>query len=97
MIIVMATMVTKPEKKAALQGFAKELIDTTRKESGCISYELFAALEEDNRVLFVERWESKQALDAHSQTPHFLRFGASCAELLQKVPEVVVYEAEPLQ
>lgn len=94
MIIVMATIVAKPEGRAALEALAMECVKETRKESGCISYELYAALEEQNRAMFVERWESQAALDAHMRTPHFKKYAAGSEPLLARAPEVFVYEAK---
>jgi len=49
----------------------KELVLETRKESGCVSYELCQSLKNDTHIAFIEEWENQAALDAHFQTPHF--------------------------
>lgn len=50
---------------------ARELIEETRKEPGNISYELVRGTESKSLFAFVEKWESKESLDAHMQTNHF--------------------------
>ena len=51
----------------------EELIECTRQENGCISYELFKLLEDPNIMTFIETWESKECLDAHLKSEHFQR------------------------
>lgn len=45
---------------------AMDLAEKSRKDLGCISYEL--CKEDKGRILFVEEWESRGLLDLHSQT-----------------------------
>lgn len=66
MIIVHATIVSKPEGREALNPLVMECISETRKETGCISYELYASLEQENTAMFIETWESQAALDTHT-------------------------------
>lgn len=51
---------------------AKALVVETRKEKGCISYELCQNPEKDTHMAFIEEWDSQAALDAHFQAPHFV-------------------------
>jgi len=51
---------------------ARELVVETRKEKGCIRYELCQNPEKETHIAFIEEWESQAALDAHFQTPHFV-------------------------
>ena len=70
MIYVIATLVAKPGTRDALTAGAKPCIEATRKEAGCISYDLCASATDPNLLVFVERWESREALTAHSKMPH---------------------------
>ncbi|MDR2015259.1 MAG: antibiotic biosynthesis monooxygenase [Azoarcus sp.] len=56
-------------EKALILG--KKLVLDTRKENGCVSYELCQSLKDDANIAFIEEWENQAALDAHFQTPHF--------------------------
>ncbi len=42
-----------------------------------------------NRLVFVEHWTSKAALDEHMTTPHFHAFVASIGDLLVSAPEII--------
>jgi quinol monooxygenase YgiN len=70
MIYVVATIVAKPDKHAQLLAGAKVCIAATLKEAGCISYDLLHSITEPNTFTFVERWETREALTAHSKTDH---------------------------
>ena len=51
----------------------EELVKCSRKEEGCIAYELYQD-EKDSRILAViEEWQSKDALEKHKNSQHFTR------------------------
>ena len=70
MIYVVATLTTTPGGAEALRAPAAACIAETRKEKGCISYELFQSLGDPDTLVFVERWETRDDLTAHSKQPH---------------------------
>ncbi len=70
MIIVIARLVIKPGSIPHLIGPAKLCIAETRKEAGCIAYDLFTSTTDPEGLMFVERWESREALSRHARTPH---------------------------
>src|ERR1700722_514811 len=70
MIYVVATSQVKPESRDAFIKGAKECIAATRKEKGCISYESHASINDPNLFVVVERWESREDLNAHARAPH---------------------------
>jgi quinol monooxygenase YgiN len=70
MIYVVATSHVKPEAREAFIKGAKACIAETRKEKGCIAYESHTSINDPNLFVMVERWESREDLDAHSKAPH---------------------------
>lgn len=70
MIYVVATTKVKPENRAAYVEGAKACVAATQKEAGCIYYDSHSSINEPNTFVVVERWESREALDAHSRAPH---------------------------
>lgn len=71
MIYVIANLTVAPDKREAVLAAARPAIAETRKEQGCVSYELFQSAENPNEMVFVERWESRDALNAHARSDHF--------------------------
>jgi quinol monooxygenase YgiN len=69
-ITVVATFQAKPGKENELRAALIGLLAPTRKEAGCLSYDLHASPEDPAKFLFHENWADKAALDAHMQAPH---------------------------
>ena len=70
MIYVVATSQVKPELRDAFIKGAKECIEATRKEKGCISYDSHSSINDPNLFVVVERRESREDLNAHGRAPH---------------------------
>jgi quinol monooxygenase YgiN len=86
MLRVVARIIARADKVDELRSLLAGLIEPTRKEAGCISYELLQNNQDPTDLTFVEEWESDAALDAHLETEHI-------REALRKVPDLV--SAEP--
>lgn len=71
MIYLVATLTYKPGTLSEFIDDAKTCIAATREEVGCISYDLHQSLTDENTLVFVERWESQEALDGHFNADHF--------------------------
>jgi quinol monooxygenase YgiN len=70
LIYVVATTELKPESRDAYIQGAKQCTTETRKEKGCIAYESHSSINDPNRFVFVERWETREDLNAHGRSPH---------------------------
>ncbi len=70
MIYVIATTQMKPECREAFIKGHKDCIAETRKEKGCLSYEGHTSVNDPNLYVVVERWESREDLNAHARAPH---------------------------
>lgn len=64
-LVCVAQFVAKPGKRDALVAALATLIPATRREPGCIRYELNVSLEDENKVAFVEKFVDKAAFDEH--------------------------------
>jgi quinol monooxygenase YgiN len=70
MIYVVATTQVKPEGRDDFIKGHKACIAETRKEKGCISYEGHTSIHNPNEYVVVERWETRDDLNAHGRAPH---------------------------
>lgn len=86
-ITVIARLTAKPGAEKRLEDLLKSLVEPTRREPGCINYDLHRDLAESGIFYFYENWRSEEDLKLHFQTPHFAR-------LQQIAPEVL---AEPVE
>lgn len=73
MVKVVAKKFVSEDKIEEVVKLYEELVEATRKEEGCIKYELYQD-EKDSRILAViEEWESRDALNKHMNSEHFMK------------------------
>jgi quinol monooxygenase YgiN len=60
----------------------RALIHPTRKENGCLRYDLYKSASQPNDFLLHEVWATREHHRLHTQTPHFLRWDARKDALL---------------
>jgi quinol monooxygenase YgiN len=70
MIYVVATTQVKPGQIDAFVAGHKKAVAETLKEKGCLSYAGHTAVEDPNTYVVVERWETRDDLNAHGKAPH---------------------------
>jgi quinol monooxygenase YgiN len=90
MVHVIAIITAHPGKRAQLLELFQAVIQTVREEQGCIEYGVAVdaagadpAFGPDTYVV-VEKWESLEALKAHSVAPHMKAFGAAAKDLIAR-------------
>jgi quinol monooxygenase YgiN len=82
MIIVVASITTKPGKRAEFLDIFKANATKVREEDGCIEYlptidadsNLTMQLVDAQVVTIVEKWRDLDALRAHLRAPHMLEY-----------------------
>lgn len=92
MITIIAKSIIKEGKIEEFKALTKELIEESRKELGCISYNLNQDLNNKNVLTFIEEWESKEAIEIHNNSVHFTTIVPKLGELREKATEVNLYE-----
>ena len=85
---VVAIAETSADKAEELKSVCLGLIEPTRKEKGCISYDLYQDTTNPGRFTFIENWQSKEHLDVHLKTPHLVAAGTAFGKIVTK--EMVV-------
>ncbi len=90
MIKVMAKMFIKAEGKDAFIIQAEKLVAETRKEEGCLSYQLFKDINNNNCFVMLEEWETPEFLDKHLHSCHFQEMMAVEKELREKETELSI-------
>lgn len=73
-ISIIAIHRVKPEYVKEYQQAAQIIITKSRQESGCVNYELNVDINNPNTFIFIETWATKQAIEYHKKTAHFLEF-----------------------
>ncbi len=80
-IVVVGAFTAKPGKEQDAKEAFQRLIEPTHGEPGCILYALHQCADDPARLAFIERWASREELDAHLNSDHI-------ADALQRVDEL---------
>lgn len=87
---VVAIVETSADRAEELKSVCLGLIEPTRKEKGCISYDLYQDTTNPGRFTFIENWQSKEHLDVHLKTPHLVAAGAAFGKIVTKELQVIM-------
>jgi quinol monooxygenase YgiN len=88
---VVARISALSETSKEVRAILGELIEPTRREPGCISYELLQNYSDPTDFTFVEEWENDGALDAHLGSAHVQKAVAAAEKLLAEPPDIRRY------
>jgi len=69
-------------QETLLEAELRAMVGPTRKEDGCVRYDLYRSVDTPGALLLHEVWASREAHTAHTYTPHFLRWNARKDALL---------------
>jgi quinol monooxygenase YgiN len=95
-VVVVAVISAAAGKGAETEALVTgSLIPSTHAEEGCITFALHRDLADPDRLVLVERWSSREALDRHLAAEHLAAFRAAVAPLSAAPAQVVVMEAVP--
>ena len=90
-LTVVAEMRAKPGRELDLRNALLSLIEPTRREEGCIQYDLHVHTDDPARFVFYENWASRERLTVHLASPHLQAFLAASADLLAEPMRVATY------
>ena len=81
-LTLVVTLRAKDGQHLLLEAELRALVGPTRKEEGCLQYDLHRGADHPGTYLFHEVWESREHHAAHTRTQHFLRWNARKDALL---------------
>ncbi len=82
-IAVVAISMAKPGYEEQLREALEGLVGPTRKEPGALQYDLHRDVQEPRRFVFVERWESQEALAVHAKSAHIEAYKQAAADWVE--------------
>lgn len=88
---VVARIKARPEKVAEVRELLCGLVEPTRKESGCVSYELLHNRDDPTDFTFVEEWESDAALESHAASDHIKATRLKLEPVVADPPDIRTY------
>jgi quinol monooxygenase YgiN len=81
-VTLVVVLRAKEGQHLLLEAELRALVTPSRKEEGCLRYDLHRSAEQPGTFLFHEVWETRDHHTAHTRTPHFLRWNARKDSLL---------------
>lgn len=69
-------------QETLLEAELRALVGPSRKEEGCLRYDLHRSIDTPGALLLHEVWASREAHTEHTHSPHFLRWNARKDALL---------------
>jgi quinol monooxygenase YgiN len=91
-VVVVATIKPLPEHRDAVIAAFTQVIAQVHAEDGC---ELYALQQADDRLIMVEKWASRAALDAHGRGQALAGLNPLLAGKMAGRPEVIVLDPVP--
>ena len=88
MIVVIGRVMADADRREALIAVGQTVAAASRAEAGCMSYRLYEDTELENEFVFVEEWESDEALKAHFATAHIAEFLRAIPATITAPPDV---------
>ena len=91
-LTVIAQIKAKPGKESLVRQELLSMVAPSRKDAGCLNYDLHQALDHPALFLFHENWTSKAQLDQHHQKPDLQAVLARVSHLVAEAPQITLWE-----
>jgi quinol monooxygenase YgiN len=91
-LIVLSSATAAAGRRDELVAAARSMAAETRTDPGCLAYSFSADLEDDRRILGLEIWQDRHALDAHMAHDHTAAFLAVAPGLVVGEPEMSFHD-----
>jgi quinol monooxygenase YgiN len=94
MVIVTGSILATDDTIDELIRLSLEHVRRSRTEPGCISHAVHRDVEAPNRLVFLERWASRDALHTHFAVPASGAFVEAASKLAAETPTIDIYDVE---
>jgi quinol monooxygenase YgiN len=81
-VTLVVNLRAREAQELLLEAELRALVGPTRREQGCLTYDLYRGADLPGAFLLHEVWASREHHRLHMQTPHFLRWNARKDALL---------------
>jgi len=91
-LTVLAHVRAKAGKEKQMRQELLSLVEPSRKDAGCLNYDLHQSLENPALFLLHENWASKELLDRHLKKPDLQAVLARVGQLAAEPPQITLWE-----
>jgi quinol monooxygenase YgiN len=90
------TVIARARAKGGMQDKLRReclaLVAPSRREAGCINYDLHQSATDPSLFIFYENWASKEDLQRHLESAHARRFDEMTEGVLAEPEEITLWE-----
>jgi quinol monooxygenase YgiN len=97
MIVVTGSVTARKDSLEEISRLSLEHVHRSRKEDGCISHAVHIDCENPLRLVFIEQWADRAALQAHFAVPTSRDFIRALQPLVAATPTLEIYDATRLE
>jgi len=90
MIVLLATMKANEGKADAIIAEFAKLVPKVLKDPGTVGYMICRGTDDPNKIVVVEQYENREALQLHGQSEHFKAFNAATRGMFAGRAEIQV-------
>ena len=91
-VTVLARVKAKRGMEERVKEACQALVAPSRKEQGCINYDLHQSADDPTLFIFYENWANKEDLEEHLEKPHSLAFDEKTEGMLAEPEEITLWE-----
>ena len=91
-VIVIARAQVRPDSRTKFIAAAQDCIQATRRENGCLAYDMHESLTQPGHFVSIESWEERKHVDSHMQQPHLQAFLTVAGACVESPPVIEVIE-----
>ncbi len=88
-LTIVANIKAAPDSVDSVKAALEKLVDVTRKETGCVKYDLHQNNSDPSHFMFYETWTSRELWQQHMKAPHLAEYGKATEG---KVIEFTLFE-----
>lgn len=93
MLKVIAEDFIKTEALEIVLPLYRELVEATKQEPLCISYDLYVDQKDSGHFIFIEEWPDQAALDIHCASEHFQRLVPMINQYKKSDPRFILMDS----
>ena len=91
-LTVIARVKAKAGKEAEVLKHLISLVGPSRKDAGCLTYDLHHSQTDPASFVFLENWESREHLEQHLAKPDLQQTISSLQPLVAEPPEITFWD-----
>lgn len=92
-VVVFGAMRFPPENLDNVRRFLRELVDATRREDGCVAYDVAEDLFDPGLIRFSEIWSDAASLARHREAAHIAAGLAAASAIGMRDVKFTVFDA----